>query len=73
MGGLPRESKHYISLYLCATDGNGYLAEQNRERLGKVSVGKSCIRFKDLNDLNLKVAMELIRKAAKLVKRTAGA
>jgi len=32
--------------------------------LGKVSVGKSCIRFKRLEDLNLEVVAELVRTAA---------
>ena len=40
--------KQHISLYLMACDDTGYLAEQNKARLGKVSVGKSCIRFKNL-------------------------
>lgn len=57
--------KNHISFYLgCAADDDGYLAENNKERLGKVSVGHSCIRFKKLEDLNLKVAMELVKKAA---------
>lgn len=57
--------KNYMSLYLCACDEtDGYLAENNRELLGKVSVGKSCIRFKKLADLDLKVAMELVAQAA---------
>ena len=60
--------KHYISLYLCASDDTGYLAEQNKARLGKVSVGKSCIRFSKLEDLNLQVAIELVKKAAQLSK-----
>jgi hypothetical protein len=53
--------KQYISLYLMDCDENGYLAEQNKDQLGKVSVGKSCIRFKKLEDLNLDVTLELIR------------
>jgi hypothetical protein len=57
--------KNYISLYICACDENeGYLAENNKERLGKVNVGKSCIRFKKLEHLDLEVALELVRKAA---------
>ena len=56
--------KNYISLYLgCA--GDEALAEKNKERLGKVSVGKYCIRFKKLADLDLKVAMELVKQSAK--------
>jgi len=60
--------KNHISLYMCATDDGEYLAENNKERLGKVSVGKSCIRFKKLEDLNQTVAMELVKKTAKLMK-----
>lgn len=56
--------KRYVSLYLCATTDDGYLAEANAERLGNVSVGKSCIRFKKLEDLDLDVLAELVRTAA---------
>jgi len=58
--------KNYISIYICAADQDGYLAENNRHKLGKVSVGKSCIRFKKLADLDLKATMHLVKKAAKL-------
>jgi hypothetical protein len=64
--------KNYISLYVCACDKDGYVAEKNRERLGKVSVGRSCIRFKKLEDLNLKVALELVKKAAKVARKPGG-
>lgn len=42
--------KNYVSLYICACDKDGYLAENNQSRLGKVSVGRSSIRFKALED-----------------------
>jgi hypothetical protein len=57
--------KQYISIYVCAVADGKYLAEQYKKRLGKVSVGRSCIRFKKLEDLNLPALKELIRKAAK--------
>ena len=60
-------NKGYVSLYICAGDEDGYLAEQNADRLGKVDVGKSCIRFKRLDDLDLDVVEELCRRAAGLV------
>ena len=60
-------NKRYVSLYVCVADDDGYLAEQNAERLGKVSVGKSCIRFTRLENLDLDVAGELCRRAAELV------
>ena len=57
--------KNYISLYVCAVDKGGYLAEKYKKDLGKVSVGKSCIRFKKLEDLNLKTLERVIKLAAK--------
>lgn len=56
--------KQYVSLYLNATAGDAYLAEANAHRLGKASVGKSCIRFKRLEDVDLDVLAELIGTAA---------
>ena len=58
--------KNYISVYVCATEDGKYIAESNKDRLGKVSVGKSCIRFKKLEDINLDVLIELCKKAEKL-------
>ena len=57
--------KNYISLYVCAVENGEYVAEKNKERLGKVSVGRSCIRFKKLTDLNMDVLKEVIQKAEK--------
>jgi Domain of unknown function (DU1801) len=62
-------NKSYVSIYLCAADENGYLAENNADRLGKVGVGKSCVRVKRLEDLNLDVVAELSRTAAELVRQ----
>lgn len=52
--------KRYVSLYICAAVNGEYLAEANADRLGKVSVGKSCIRFTKLANLDLDVVRELI-------------
>ena len=57
--------KNYISLYVCAVSNNEYIAEKHKKDLGKVSVGKSCIRFKKIDDLNLPVLKKVIREAAK--------
>jgi uncharacterized protein YdhG (YjbR/CyaY superfamily) len=57
--------KNYVSLYVCAIKDGEYIAEKHRADLGKVSVGKSCIRFKKLEDLNLETLKEVIRYAAK--------
>jgi radical SAM superfamily enzyme YgiQ (UPF0313 family) len=57
--------KNYISLYICAVEAGEYIAEKYKNTLGKVSVGKSCIRFKKLEDLNLKTLEKVIKLAAK--------
>ena len=59
-------NKSYVSLYFCAAEDGEYLAEKNEERLGKVSVGKSCVRFRKLDDLNLDVVAELAQRASAL-------
>lgn len=59
-------NKTGISVYVCAVDEKGYLAEQAKDRLGKATVGKSCIRFKKLEDINLDVLAECVKKAAEL-------
>jgi len=57
--------KNYISLYTCAVNNGEYIAEKYKNELGKVSVGKSCIRFKKIEDLNLKVLEKVIKLAEK--------
>ncbi len=57
--------KNYISLYICAVDKSGYIAEQFKDDLGKVSVGKSCIRFKKREDLNLNTLKKILQIAEK--------
>ncbi len=57
--------KNYISLYVCALEDGEYLAEKYKNKLGKVNVGRSCIRFKKLEDLNLPELEKIIKLAAK--------
>jgi hypothetical protein len=52
-------------LYVCAVHNGEYLAEKHAKELGKVSVGKSCIRFKKVEDLNLPVLKKIIILAQK--------
>jgi hypothetical protein len=55
-------NKTGISIYICAGDEHGYFPEQARERLGKATVGRSCIRFKKLADINMETVRELLEK-----------
>jgi len=56
--------KQYVSVYVCAVMDGEYIAEQYKDRLGKVSVGKSCIRFKKLEDVDLDTLKEVFALAA---------
>lgn len=55
--------KQAISLYVACSDGDAYLPERYAPRLGQADVGKSCVRFKRLADLDLAVVRELLREA----------
>ena len=52
--------KNYLALYVCDTP----LVAKHRARLGAVDCGKSCIRFKRLEDLNLDAVTALLTEAA---------
>lgn len=57
--------KQYVSLYVCAVVDGTYVAETHAKELGKVSVGKSCIRFKKREDLNLDALKKVLKIAEK--------
>ena len=57
--------KNYISLYVCAVENGKYIAEMHKKELGEVTVGKSCISFKKLSDLNLSTLKKVIKAAEK--------
>lgn len=57
--------KSGYALHICAGDKDGYLVEKNAAKLGKVKTGRSCINFRQLEDLNLAAAMALVKQAAK--------
>lgn len=57
--------KNYVSLYVCSVQNGEYVAEKHKDELGKVSVGKSCIRFKKIEDLDLKALEKILKIAEK--------
>ncbi len=57
--------KNYISVYICAASDGKYVAEKYARELGKVSVGRSCIRFKNFADVRLGVLQKALREGAK--------
>jgi hypothetical protein len=56
--------KSYISLYVSCVKGGHYLAEEYQDRLPKADIGKSCVRFKRLSDVDTAVLDEMLREAA---------
>jgi hypothetical protein len=57
----------FVSLYVSGHRDGKSIAEAAKPKLGKVSVGKACIRFKRLEDLNLPAVLELVREASGLL------
>jgi hypothetical protein len=53
-----------LSLYVNCVSGDRYLAEKYAKKLGKVRVGKSCIHFKKLDDVDEAALASLIREAS---------
>jgi Domain of unknown function (DU1801) len=59
--------KQGISLYvLCESEDGGYLAERYVDRLPKANIGKSCVRFRRLEQVDLDVLRELLTEAGRL-------
>src|SRR5262249_48918469 len=54
----------YISLYCSAADERGYVAERYVERLPKASIGKTCVRFRKLTELDEQALVALIEETA---------
>ena len=55
--------KRHLSLYVCAVVDGAYLAEARADRLGKVSCGKSCIRFTSLDKVDADELSAVVRDA----------
>ncbi len=53
--------KGYISVYVCGARDGRYVADSHAPRMPKAKVGKSCIRFKRVDDVDLGVLAEVIR------------
>jgi hypothetical protein len=56
-------NQNYISLYV-GPCGDGLLAERYKEALPKAKIGKGCVRFKRLGDLDEAALKKLIRERA---------
>jgi hypothetical protein len=55
-----------ISLHVMAADPGGYLVEEYGDRLPKAEIGRACVRFEKVEDVDVRVLKELIREGSKL-------
>lgn len=54
--------KNYISVYICGTYEGKYVAENYKKEFPKASIGKSCIRFKKSEDIDLETLKKVIKE-----------
>jgi uncharacterized protein DUF1801 len=57
--------KQYISVYVCAVSKGKYVAERYKRQLPKANIGKSCIRFRHLEDIDLNTLKQILREGAR--------
>jgi hypothetical protein len=62
---LAAQERH-LSVYVCAVVDGEHLAEARADRLGKVSCGKSCIRFPSLDGVDVVELDRLVRDAVRV-------
>ncbi|MGH2736902.1 MAG: DUF1801 domain-containing protein [Actinomycetota bacterium] len=60
-------NKSSASVHVSGGVGDSYVAEKHAARLGKVSVGKSCIRIKKIEDVDLAALEEVIREGMEVL------
>lgn len=58
--------KNYISVFVSAVEDGKYLTEQYKGTLGKAKVGKSSVSFSSVDDIDLEVFEEMIKKSFEL-------
>lgn len=59
--------KNYISLYTCMSEDDLYVLEHYKDKLPKANIGKGCIRFKKLEDVDLDVIKEILLHSERIV------
>ena len=64
---LLASQKNYISVYICAANGKEYLPESYKDKFPKADIGRSCIRIKKIDDIDLEILKEIIKKGAEMV------
>ena len=55
--------KNYISIYVCVVVEDKNAAENYKRKLGKLSKGLSCIRFKKIEEIDLETLKTVLKLA----------
>lgn len=55
--------KNYISVYACGVKDGEYVAEKYKKDLPKADIGKSCIRIKKVEDIDLDILAKILKEA----------
>jgi hypothetical protein len=67
------ERKKGLALHITLAEGGTYITESFAGRIGKADVGKSCIRFRRLSDLDERSLVEMLESAGKAAARLGAA
>ncbi|MEN9406896.1 MAG: hypothetical protein RLZZ455_112 [Candidatus Parcubacteria bacterium] len=62
--------KNYISVYVCAVTEGVYIAEKYKKDLPKASIGRSCVRFKKIEDVDFGILKKMLLEAAATLPKT---
>jgi hypothetical protein len=57
--------KRYISVYVMGVEGDDFVVELYKDRLPKADIGKSCARFKKVEDVDRATFTEMIKRGAR--------
>ncbi|MBI4910459.1 MAG: DUF1801 domain-containing protein [Acidobacteria bacterium] len=60
--------KQYISVYVCPAEDGVYTIERRKAVLPRANIGKSCIRFKRLQDIDQKTLVAIMKERVKVTK-----
>lgn len=58
--------KRYISIYSCVIKSGEYLAETYKDKLGKASIGKSCVRYRNVDDIPWNELKNFVKDSEKI-------
>lgn len=58
-------NQNYISLYVSGGEEDGSIAERYKKALPKAKIGRSCVRFKRLSDVDQTALEKMIREGVR--------